>query len=159
MESRKGRGVAVIAIDLTDGVPIYRQIVNHMRYLVASGRLEVNDVLPSISTLARELNVAPNTVARAYEELAAVGLVHKRQGFGTYVSSTCTRTVDRERQQKIEQRIDALLAEAHQLNLNPEALIDLMHRRRAIVARDQAADKPGDAGLSRPICSLDSTPR
>jgi GntR family transcriptional regulator len=133
------RGIAGIGIDLTDGVPIYRQIVNHMRYLVASGRLEAEDALPSISTLAHELDVAPNTVARAYEELAAVGLVHKRQGFGTYVSLTCAPTVDRERQDMIEQRIDALLADARLLNLSLEALIDLMHRRQAIMASKQVA--------------------
>jgi GntR family transcriptional regulator len=135
-------GTVQLKIDLAGGVPIYRQVVNQMCYLVALGRLEPDKALPSIRTLAHDLKVAPNTVAKAYEELAAVGLVHKRRGFGTYVSLTCTRSVDRARQQIIEQRIDALLVAAHELNLNPETLIGLMHRRLATMVGRQAAAQP-----------------
>jgi GntR family transcriptional regulator len=144
-------GAVELKIDFTAGVPIYRQVVNQLRYLVALGRLEPDKALPSIRTLAHHLQVAPNTIAKAYEELAVVGLVHKRRGFGTYVSLTCPRTVDRARQQIIEQRIDALLAIAHELNLNPETLIELMHRRQAFMASRQAVAEPlaeGDADSS-----------
>src|SRR4026209_1087196 len=71
-----------------DGVPIYMQIVNQMKYLVASGRLESGEELPPIRTLAEQLLINPNTVARAYRELELAGVVTKRRTAGTYVSET-----------------------------------------------------------------------
>jgi GntR family transcriptional regulator len=57
-----------IHISAGDGVPIYLQIVNQVKYLVASGRLKAGEELPPIRTLAERLIVNPNTVARAYRE-------------------------------------------------------------------------------------------
>jgi GntR family transcriptional regulator len=82
-----GAGVVDIDIDPADGVPIYRQIAARMRDLVAAGVLEPETALPSIRLLAIELKVAPNTIAKAYEKLEAQGVVHKRRGLGTFVSS------------------------------------------------------------------------
>ena len=75
-----------IHIAPNDGVPIYLQIVNQVKYLVASGRLSPGEELPPIRVLAEQLLVNPNTVARAYRELETVGVVTKRRTAGTYVS-------------------------------------------------------------------------
>jgi GntR family transcriptional regulator len=64
-----------IHISPADGVPIYLQVVNQVKYLVASGRLAPGEELPPIRVLAERLVVNPNTVARAYRELEAVGIV------------------------------------------------------------------------------------
>src|SRR5437764_14278686 len=69
-----------------DGVPIYLQIVNQVKYLVASGRLAAGVELPPIRVLAERLVVNPNTVARAYRELEGAGIVEKRRTAGTFVS-------------------------------------------------------------------------
>ena len=69
-----------------DGKPIYLQIVNQVKYLVASGRLTPGEELPPIRVLAEKLLVNPNTVARAYRELEVAGVVTKRRTAGTYVS-------------------------------------------------------------------------
>ena len=58
-----------IIINVTDGVPIYRQIVNQVKYLVASGLLRAGEELPPIRTLALQLKVTPNTIVKAYDEL------------------------------------------------------------------------------------------
>ena len=76
-----------IEINPTNDVPIYRQIVNQVRYLVAFGSLEPGRALPSIRTLAVELEISPNTIVKAYEELAAQGIVQRKRGRGTFVSS------------------------------------------------------------------------
>src|SRR5690242_21773564 len=76
-----------IHVSPSDGVPIYLQIVNQVKYLVASGRLEAGQELPPIRTLAEQLLVNPNTVARAYRELEIAGVVEKRRTAGTYVSA------------------------------------------------------------------------
>src|SRR5215471_6544372 len=75
-----------ISINLTDGVPIYRQIVNQVKYLVASGLLKPGEELPPIRTLALQLKVTPNTIVKAYGELEISGVIHKRHGSGTFVS-------------------------------------------------------------------------
>ena len=72
-----------IHITSSDGVPIYLQIVNQVKYLVASGRLSPGEELPPIRTLAEQLLVNPNTVARAYRELETAGVVTKRRTAGT----------------------------------------------------------------------------
>jgi GntR family transcriptional regulator len=68
-----------ITINLTDGVPIYRQIVNQVKYLVASGLIQPGEELPPIRTLALQLKVTPNTIVKAYGELEISGVIHKRR--------------------------------------------------------------------------------
>jgi GntR family transcriptional regulator len=118
-----------IHISPHDGIPIYLQIVNQVKYLVASGRLEPGEELPPIRTLAEQLLVNPNTVARAYRELELAGLVTKRRTAGTYVSDTTSPLARRERLKIIIQRVDALLAEARQMNIDTSALIELLQER------------------------------
>jgi len=120
-----------ISINLTDGVAIYRQIVNQVKYLVASGLLRPGEELPPIRTLALQLKVTPNTIVKAYDELESAGVVHKRHGSGTFVSDGRPKLALRERRRVIEQRIDALLAEAHQLNFSPEDILRMIRERRA----------------------------
>jgi GntR family transcriptional regulator len=127
-----------ITINLTDGVPIYRQIVNQVKYLVASGLLLPGEELPPIRTLALQLKVTPNTVVKAYGELEIAGVIHKRQGSGTFVSERRPQLALRERRRVIEQRIDALLAEAHQLNFTADDVLRLVRERKA--AMDETTD-------------------
>jgi GntR family transcriptional regulator len=132
-----------IAINLTDGVPIYRQIVNQVKYLVASGLLRPGEELPPIRTLALQLKVTPNTIVKAYGELEISGIVHKRQGSGTYVSEGRPKLALLHRRRIIEQRIDALLAEAHQLNFSADDILRMIRERK--VAMDAATTaEPAD---------------
>ena len=123
-----------IAINFADGVPIYRQIVTQIHYHIACGVLELDEALPSIRVLAQQLKVAPNTIAKVYEELEEAGVVRRRRGFGTFVCLESSQAVDGERQRLVEQRIDTLLLEARQLNFTAEALLVLIHRRQAVVS-------------------------
>ena len=112
-----------------DGVPIYLQIVNQVKYLVASGRLVPGEELPAIRVLADQLTVNPNTVARAYRELEGAGIVEKRRTAGTYVSATGSPLARRERLKIVTERIDALLAEARQLGVRTDEVIELLRQR------------------------------
>ena len=116
-------------ISTTDGVPIYLQIVNQVKYLVASGRLAPGEELPPIRTLAEQLVVNPNTVARAYRELEVAGVVTKRRTAGTYVADAGSPLARRERLRILTERIDALLAEARQLDVDVDEVIDLVRQR------------------------------
>ena len=129
-----------ITITLTDGVSIYRQIVNQVKYLVASGLLKPGEELPPIRTLALQLRVTPNTIVKAYHELEISGVIQKRQGSGTFVSEGRTKQVAlRERRRVIEQRIDALLAEAHQLNFSADDILRMVRERKATMEESTTA--------------------
>jgi len=130
-----------ITINVTDGVPIYRQIVNQVKYLVASGLLQPGEELPPIRTLALQLKVTPNTIVKAYHELEISGVVHKRQGSGTFVSEGRLKLALRERRRVIEQRIDALLAEAHHLNFTAEDILRMVRERKAAMDAAEPADE------------------
>ena len=120
-----------ITINLTDGVPIYRQIANQVKYLVASGLLLPGEELPPIRTLALQLKVTPNTIVKAYGELESAGVIHKRQGSGTFVSEGRPKLALLQRRRIVEQRIDALLAEAHQLNFSGDDILRMLRERQA----------------------------
>ena len=130
-----------ITINLTDGVPIYRQIVNQVKYLVASRLLLPGEELPPIRTLALQLKVTPNTIVKAYGELETSGVIQKRQGSGTFVSEGRPQPVAlRERRRVIEQRIDSLLAEAHQLNFTSDDILRMVRERKATM--DETTAEP-----------------
>lgn len=120
-----------IHISTSDGIPIYLQIVNQVKYLVSSGRLTAGEELPPIRVLAEKLVVNPNTVARAYRELEAAGIVEKRRTAGTYVSDQGSPLARRERLKILTERVDALLAEALQMDVSYEDLIKIIERRHA----------------------------
>jgi GntR family transcriptional regulator len=119
-----------IHITSSDGVPIYIQIVNQVKHLVAAGRLSSGEEIPPIRALAEILMVNPNTVARAYLELERAGVVTKRQGAGTYVAATRPVISRREKLKALLPRADALLVEAKQLDVDFDELIALLEERR-----------------------------
>ena len=132
-----------IHISPNDGVPIYLQIVNQVKYLVASGRLMPGEELPPIRVLAEKLLVNPNTVARAYRELEIAGVVTKRRTAGTYVSDSGSPLARRERLKILTERADALLAEARQMDIGTEEVIRLLRQRdEAMQPRPQEKDNP-----------------
>ena len=118
-----------IHISTKDGVPIYQQIINQIKYMVASGRLCPGDKLPPVRKLAEELLINPNTVARAYRELETLGLLYTRQGSGVTVSETGSPLAKEQQIKILTERIDILLAEARQMDITLEHVIALLHER------------------------------
>jgi GntR family transcriptional regulator len=129
-----------IHISPNDGVPIYLQIVNQVKYLVSAGRLSPEEELPPIRTLAEKLLVNPNTVARAYRELELAGIVIKRRTTGTYISNAGVRMGRRDRLKIITGRIDALVAEARQMDVSLPEVIELLRQRDKAMQTQSAED-------------------
>jgi GntR family transcriptional regulator len=75
-----------MSVDPNSHVPIYQQIMAHIRHRIAAGVYRAGEGLPSIRTLALKLVVNPNTVQRAYQELEREGLVFSRKGLGLFVT-------------------------------------------------------------------------
>lgn len=102
-------------LDYHSGEPIYRQIVEATKYKVASGQLALDERLPSIRTLAKELKINPRTVVKAYEELQHAGLVVMRHGQGVFVAANQGVTPQSVRQKAIGEMARRMLAEAFRL--------------------------------------------
>ena len=117
-----------IQIQAQGGVPIYVQVMQQIKYLVASGRLQPGDELPSIRTLAEQLIVNPNTIARAYRELETAGVVEKRRTAGTFVAEAGSPLARKERLRLLRQRIDQLLVEAFQMGFELDEVLKLVEQ-------------------------------
>ena len=78
--------MASLRIDPSDATPIWSQIEEGLRRLVASGALAPRAVVPSVRDLAKELRVNPATVAKAFQRLTDAGVLTVRRGDGTYVA-------------------------------------------------------------------------
>jgi len=133
-----------IHINARDKVPIYLQVVNQVRYLVASGRLAAGTELPPIRTLAQKLMVNPNTIARAYRELELCGLVEKRRTAGTYVTDSHSPLARKERLKILTERIDQLLAESEQLGISQDTVLQLVKQRYSVMTSSQSKDSSSD---------------
>jgi GntR family transcriptional regulator len=70
----------------TTGQPLYLQLMQQIRHAAETGALQDGAQLPSIRTLAEELVVSPNTIAKAYSELEHEGIVELRQGSGAFLT-------------------------------------------------------------------------
>ncbi len=128
-----------IAIDPSSGLPIYMQIVNHIKTGIAMGWLLPEEPLPSVRQLALELAVNPNTVARAYLDLEYEGIIYKRQGAGTFVSSQGVEMSKNERRKVLSELIEKALVEGVNLGLDERELRETFERvLEKIVASRQA---------------------
>lgn len=130
-----------IQISVHDGVPIYRQIVNQVKYMVASGQIQSGEELPPIRVLAKQLLVTPNTIVKAYDELEREQVVQKRQGSGTYVSDFLSPLAKREQHRILAQRADVLLTEAQQMNVSFSDLVELLQERHEQLLRKKGNEE------------------
>ncbi len=111
-----------------DGVPVYLQILNQVKQLIASQRLVPRQELPAIRVLAEQLLINPNTVARAYRELENAGWVYKKRGAGTFVSEQNTPLSLEACRQIIGERINGLVTEAGHMNIPTEEVISMIRQ-------------------------------
>lgn len=129
-----------IHITTSDGIPIYVQVVNQIKFLIASGRLSAGEELPPIRVLAAQLLINPNTVARAYRELETAGIVEKRRTAGTYVSDQGSPLAKRERVKILSERIDTLLAEASHMGISLDEVLKLVEQRNSLIQSDRTQE-------------------
>ena len=86
-----------IQIDPHSGIPVYRQVMDQVKYYAASGTLKVGAQLPSIRELSKALSVNPTTVVKAYTELQHEGVIEMKQGKGAFLAEVEERMTERER--------------------------------------------------------------
>lgn len=101
-----------LQIDPGDAAPIYEQISRQIQFAVASGTLGPGDRVPSVRELARRLAVNPNTVARAYRELQALGILDAQRGLGLAVTPGAVDKCRDQRGRWIRERLAQVVGEA-----------------------------------------------
>lgn len=117
-------------LDGSSGVPFYRQIIQQIEQAILARRLLPGDKLPTIRSLAIELKINPNTIAKAYNELEIRGIVVTQVGSGTYVSDKEIDMAENERQKKIEESLARFLREMDALGVSRSELPRLIREFR-----------------------------
>jgi GntR family transcriptional regulator len=104
------------------GTPVYLQLMQQVRHAVETGVLRQGDLLPGIRTLAQELVVSHNTVAKAYSELQHEGLLELRHGSGAYISARRNSKSHEEKLRLAQQRVRRLVESLQEDGLSEEAI-------------------------------------
>jgi GntR family transcriptional regulator len=118
-----------IKLDFRSKIPIYVQIIDQIKHLIASGSLRPDDQLPTVRQLATDLRVNFNTVARAYRLLDDEGLISTQHGRGTYIlPMPSDENSDRLRRQDLEWLARHFLNEAARLDYSAEEVNNVIQQ-------------------------------
>ena len=114
----------MFTIDYKSRVPIYRQLVDRVESLAARGLLSAGSQLPSVRALAVELSINPNTIAKAYSELEAKGVIYSVPGRGSFVSDN-TDSLRQETLSRLAEKLRAMAEEIRSLGLDKGDFTDI----------------------------------
>lgn len=129
------------AINTGSSTPIYKQITDQIRLAVATGNLEVGNQLPSVRVLAETLVLNPNTVARAYSDLAREGLIESRPGRGVFIIRKRRVYTREEGRRRLEPLLDALIGEAMAMDFTPADLKGAFEKKLSHWQHDNGGSK------------------
>jgi GntR family transcriptional regulator len=138
----------VVELDFRSHIPIYVQIVERIRHLVATDVLKPGEQLPTVRQMAADLRVNFNTIARAYRLLDEAGVISTQQGRGTYVLEPPPPEQARHlRQEALAALTRSFLADADRLSFEPDEIIEIVERMAAQWQQEGALPKDeGESG-------------
>jgi GntR family transcriptional regulator len=116
-------------LNFKSGTPVYLQLVDQVKSAVASGALRAGEPLPSIRPLAEELRVNRNTVAKAFAELEAQGVVETLAGKGSFVRAAPSPLRKDARVKLLAEKIDEAVVRAHHLQIDKDEFVRLAEDR------------------------------
>ena len=115
-----------LIISTTSMVPIYEQIMEGIRRMIAEGDLKEGDALPSVRVLANELKISALTVKKAYDRLEEEGFTRTIHGKGTFVAQEDPALMAEQHRREIEAQMGALVARARVYGLKREELEQIL---------------------------------
>ena len=130
-------------INSHSGVPVYRQMIDQIKYYVASGALKAEGQLPSIRELAQSLAINPTTVVRVYSELEREGVVEMRHGKGAFITASGRRMSAAERDRTLRRLARQLAVEARQMGAPAGQVLK--------VVREELAELEGADQVEAPV--------
>jgi GntR family transcriptional regulator len=113
-------------LDRHSGVPVYRQIVDQVRFQVAAGTLEVGAEMPSTRAIAADHGVNPMTVSKAYSELERLGVIERRPGKPNVVAARAPDARKADESDQLERALAPAVAAIRQLGVDPEVAIGVL---------------------------------
>ena len=111
------------------GIPIYRQIIDQVRSAISVEDLTAGDQLPSVRSVAEQLVVNPNTIAKAYAGLVQDGLVETAPGKGFFVATRRRRLTNDEQRRRLDLAVDAFAHEVLLLDIPRSEVIEAIEQR------------------------------
>ena len=118
-----------LEIDFRSGIPIYLQVVERIKERLAAGLLKPGDQLPTVRSLASDLRVNFNTIARAYRIMDEAGIISTQQGRGTYILETPSpEVIGSIRVNALEDLTRRYMEDAQRLGVSPEELNEFWNK-------------------------------
>lgn len=138
----------LIIVDAHSGVPVYRQLMDQVKFHVASGLLKPGDELPSTRALSTELGVNPMTISKAYSYLEREGIVERRPGRPLVVKALPGDDLKDRKLEQLGESLAPTVTMARQLGIGDDEAVDLFRRLLAESGDGGAAggglDESGD---------------
>ncbi|OKY26421.1 GntR family transcriptional regulator [Thalassotalea sp. PP2-459] len=116
----------MINITVGDSRPIFKQIVDELHIKIVKGDLPPGTKLPSVRGLAIQLAINTNTVAKAYKELTALGVVEAKTGLGLFTRFPERSASEKEQMQQVKQAISHFIADIAGTNIDQETILELI---------------------------------
>lgn len=129
----------MIVLNTRDPKPIYEQITNNLRRLIASGGIAPGERLPSVRELATRLTINPNTIQRAYRQLEQEGYIFSLPGKGCFAAEGSAPRQDRLRMLWLQ--LEAAAAELRLAGISQQELISHLTERSPADDPDPDADQ------------------
>jgi GntR family transcriptional regulator len=118
----------LIVVDPHSGVPVYRQLMDQIKFHIASGVLKPGDELPSTRSLSAELGVNPMTISKAYSFLEKEDVVERRPGRPLVVRAVAGDELDGRRMEQVRTSLSGSVTVVRQLDVSPEEAVRLFEK-------------------------------
>ncbi len=118
----------ILVVDPHSGIPVYRQLVEQIRFHVASGLLKPGDAIPSTRALSAELGINPMTISKAFGLLEEGGVLERRPGRPHVVSERRDEKVLATKLEQLEQELRPVATKSRQLELDPDDAVEVFRR-------------------------------
>ncbi|WP_448566661.1 GntR family transcriptional regulator [Thalassotalea ganghwensis] len=118
----------MIQINAGDSRPIFKQIVDELHLKIVKGELPPGSKLPSVRGLAIQLMINTNTVAKAYKELTALGVVESKSGLGLFTCSPKQSATEQEQIKQLNEALTCFIADIAGTTLDKETVLDLIDK-------------------------------
>ncbi len=109
-------------INIRSSVPVYVQIENYIQFAISADEIKPGDRVPTIAALSKQLDINPNTVAKAYRDLEVMGLLYSRRGMGVFVNKGARDLCREKCRTKIISRIHEVVTEAGAAGMTPKEI-------------------------------------
>jgi len=112
-------------IDNASDRPVYQQLMHQVKRDIAMGRLTIDEKLPTVRQLAKQLAINPNTIAKAYRQLEQEGIIVTKAGTGAFVTTLDSNLSRSVRKKIVSEELERIAIEAFHMQIDRQTLLEL----------------------------------